>query len=344
MPSLSVFAQPSIENISNISESKECGYNVCDENGNYLFSRIDVNIDDIYIDKDYNCYKVYLVDKEYNIAYAKLTDKITMPKIKKNDVENVSNNNKSKSIGLYMTHNDESYVIGDNTSSVYGAGGIHDISYQLKNELENLGVNVVLDETLHIPHDSKAYVRSKSTAQKLLDKNLDCVFDIHRDGVARSAYIKNYNGKEKCQIRIVVGQSNPNKENNLKFALYLMAVAEELYPWLFADIYYASGNYNQSMSNKMLLFEMGTYLVEKSLVEKSVPALADTINTTLYNTVIDEDGNITINAKETNSQQSINNALSEDKNNTHVIIATISMVILTILVFLFGIYFVKKIN
>ena len=310
---LTVYAQPSLENISSISESKECGYNVCDENGKYLFSRTDVNIDDVYIDKDYNCYKVYLVDKEYNLAYAKLTDKISMPKIKKNDVGKISNNTSNKSIGLYMTHNDESYIIGDNTSSVYGAGGIHDISNQLKNELENHGIKVTLDETLHIPHDSKAYTRSKSTAEKLLDNNPDCIFDIHRDGVARSAYITNYDGKEKCQIRIVVGQSNPNKEKNLKFALYLMAVADELYPWLFTDIYYASGNYNQSMSNKMLLFEMGTYLVEKSLVEKSIPALADTINTTLYNTVIDEDGNITINAKETSSQQSINKALNEDK-------------------------------
>lgn len=343
----SIFAEiekTTINNISQISETQQQSYNVCDESGNYLFSRTDVCIDDVYIDKNYNCYQVYLVDKEYKIAYAKIIEKIVMPKIKKLETENVSNNNMKKNIGLYMTHNDESYVIGDSTDSIYGKGGIHDIARQLKDELTDLGVNVTLDETLHIPHNSSAYSRSQATAQKLIDADNDCIFDIHRDGVARSAYITKYGGKEKCQVRIVVGQANPNKEQNLKLALYLMAVANETYPWLFADIYYAKGHYNQAMSNKMLLFEVGTYLAEKSLVEQSVPALARTINTTLYNSVIDQDGNIIINGEENKNQQTVNNILADNRSADGTIVTVVIVTLVIVSVFIIGFVLVKKIN
>lgn len=328
------------ESILELESDKEQEFIVYDEKGNFLFAQEDVTIEDQFIDKDYNVYEVYLVDNEYRIAYAKKISTIKMPKIKKYNASNVSNKSINKKIGLYMTHNDESYVIGDGTDSVYGKGGIHDIANLLKKELENLGINTTLDDTLHIPHNSSAYSRSETTAQKLLNQNVDALFDIHRDGVSRSAYVTSYEGQEKCKVRIVIGKANPNKEQNLKLALYLMAVANETYPWLFADIYYAKGHYNQALSNKMLLFEMGTYLAEKDLVKESVPALADVINTTLYNTVIDEEGNILINANESSTKQSVNEILQDETAKSSAL-PTI-LIISTVLVAVFVIaYFVR---
>lgn len=321
------------ESILELESGREKGFNVFSEDGSFLFAQEDVNIGDQLIDKSYNVYEITVVDNELNVAYAKLISKINMPKVKKYSASNISNEKIDKKIGLYMTHNDESYVIGDGTESVYGNGGIYDIAKQLQSELTNLDINTTLDSTLHIPHNSTAYSRSEKTAKNLLSKNVDALFDIHRDGVSRSAYVTKFNGSEKCKVRIVIGKANPNKEQNLKLALYLMAVANETYPWLFADIYYAKGHYNQGLSNKMLLFEMGTYLVEKDLVEKSVPALADVINTTLYHTVIDEDGNISINAKETSSQTTINNALKDSEDNSSSLVIALFVTIAVIVVF-----------
>lgn len=246
------------------------------ENETFLFERPAVKTGDIIITKDFSQYEVYLVDEINLIAKVKNIEDLEKPKITKKAISQISTTNKK--ISLYMTHNDESYLIGDGTDSVYGSGGIHDVANRLAYYFKQKGVNIVLDETLHIPHNSSAYARSKVTAQKLLDDNPNALFDIHRDGVSRSAYSVKYDNKERCQVRIVVGQANPNKAQNLKFAKYLMSVAETICPWLFCDIYYAAGHYNQNLYEKALLFEMGTYTMEKELVMETVPDLVNVID------------------------------------------------------------------
>jgi len=194
-----------------------------------------------------------------------------------------------------MTHNDESYKPTDGYDSVYGAGGIHDIAKSFKNELGKNGIEVVLDETLHIPHNSSAYSRSSVTANRLLkDERPDAMFDVHRDGVSKSYYYVTNNGEGFSKIRIVVGKSNPNFDENFAFAQSVFAIGQEKYPFLFSDIYLGKGHYNQALQPTDLLFEMGTYLIEKEYVEKSLPLLADVVNTTLYSSMTDEEGDIIV--------------------------------------------------
>lgn len=275
------------------AESEEV-YVVYDENNNKLFERSEIYVGDVIIDHDFVMFEIVEIDQKNKTAVAKEIGQVEKPHIKKQALKKISAASKNKKIAMYMTHNAESYEIGDGTSSVYGAGGIHDIAKLLKSSLEKNKIAVALDEALHIPHDSGAYSRSAVTAKKLMKDEPDAVFDLHRDGASRSTYVSKVDGSEKCKIRMVVGQKNPNKEHNLEFAMYLMAVAEEVCPWLFLDIYYASGHYNQALSSKALLFEMGSHKVEKELVKKTVPYLADVLNTTLYNTEIDSGGNLAI--------------------------------------------------
>ncbi|MBR1984615.1 MAG: stage II sporulation protein P, partial [Clostridia bacterium] len=265
------------------------------------------------ITNDLKEYEVYNVDDFNQIAYAEYNGQYIKPHITKRSKNlNLSNNSVKKSVGLYITHNDESYIPGDNVSSIYGEGGIHDVANEIKKNFEKQNYTVFLNETLHLPHDSGAYGRSYSTAKTLLEKNIDALFDIHRDGVAKSVYVKNIDGVERCKVRIVVGQANPNKDANLQFAMYLVSVAEEYCPWLFLDIYYAKGHYNQALTSKGLLFEMGTYLAEKELVLETVPYLTKVIDKTLFSTVVDENNNLTITDKPTEEQQQniVNNVLS----------------------------------
>ena len=271
----------------------EINFVVYNEDNNYLFERISVVVGDIYIDKNFNKYEVYIVDQINHTAKAKFVEKIRKPYITKKTLAPIATT-QDKKIALYMTHNDESYLIGDGTSSIYGEGGIHDVAKELYSQLQNKNINMYIDETLHIPHNYSAYSRSRVTAQNLLKNNVNAIFDIHRDGASRSTYAKTTNGKEHSTVRIVVGQANANKDVNLQFALYLMSVAESICPWLFLDIFFASGHYNQDLFEKSLLFEMGTYTIEKSLVMQTVPYLATVIYTTLFNTTVSEEGDLTI--------------------------------------------------
>ena len=260
---------------------------VYDEYGKIIFERSQIEIGDIIINSSFDKYEIVEIDFYTRTAKAKFLGKVNKPQIVKEGNTFLSNNGIEKKIGLYMTHNDESYVIGDGVSSINGAGGIHDIAKKLSTEFSKLGITVDLREDIHNPHNSSAYSRSNATAKSLLDAGNDAIFDIHRDGVASSVYVKKIDGIERCKVRIVVGQANPNKEVNLQFATYLFAVAEEYCPWLFLDIYYAKGHYNQALSSKALLFEMGTYLAEKDLVASTVPYLANVVNTTLYSATIE---------------------------------------------------------
>lgn len=293
-------------------DNTEADIVVFDQNNQYLFERNEVYKGDNYISKDYKMYEITNVDFDNKRASAKFIKQLNKPNV------NISQNPAQvtgiqKNIALYMTHNDESYTPTDGYDSVYGPGGIHDVAKAFKNELENRGMNVIIDETLHIPHNSTAYDRSIITAKRLLNENnLNGLFDVHRDGVSRQYYAVTVDGKERSKVRMVVGKSNPKMDVTLNFALSLMAVGQELYPWLFADIYMAPNSYNQSLFEKAMLFEMGTYLIEKPLVINSMKPLAEVIDTTLFGSTVDENGDITIGGNPTDETPSINDHLTNE--------------------------------
>ena len=245
-----------------------------------------VEVDDEYISADNKLYTIESVDEENKTAVARFSESVKMPVYNITKRGNISSVNAStgKRIGLYHTHNDECYNDADGTDSIYGAGGIHDIGAKLKSDLENLGVKVYYSEDLHLPHYSGAYNRSEQTASQLLKNDLDAIFDIHRDATPRSEYITTVNGEKMSKVRMVIGSANANSAINKEFALNVKAYADEVYPGLIKDIYIGKGNYNQQLSPRAMLFEMGTNLIEKSLVEKSTLPLAKTIDVVLYGT------------------------------------------------------------
>ena len=287
-------------------------YKIYTLSGELIAEKQTVSVGDSILTRDYVKYKIVQLDMDNHIAFAEFEEKVKKPNINFSFSPNkISQENPT--ICLYMTHNDESYIEGDGYDSVYGAGGIHDIAKSLQTNLEYQGITTHIDETLHIPHDIYAYSRSSKTAKHLLDEfEPDAIFDIHRDGASRSTYVKRIDGVDRCKVRIVVGKASSNYEIAEQFALYLLSVAEEVCDWLFLDIYYASGHYNQGLYSKALLFEMGSHLVEKSLVMKTVPELANVINVALFNTTVDtNNGNLTINGEQTEETPVINDILEE---------------------------------
>lgn len=304
-------------------------YSVYDEDLNLLFQKDVVGVGDGYL-KDNKYYEVVFVDEDNMQGYAKFVKYVKLPNV---DVSYAPRPIKieDRTICMYMSHNDESYLPSDGYDSIYGNGGIKDVAMALKGELEKYFVDVYLDDTLHIPHDTQAYNRSSKTAKSLLSTyKPDAIFDIHRDATSRKFYIANVNGVERGRIRMVIGKANPNMELNEEFALYLKAVANELYPWLFTDIYYASGHYNQALDSKAILFEMGCHLIEKELEVDSTKELAEVITTALYNTTVNSNtGDLTINGTETKEDIIITDLMDQKEgSNISVFGLVISLIAL----------------
>ncbi len=325
-----ILESPLVVRAETVNDSEQ-NYVIYDESGNYLFEKSEVYIGDYYISREYKKYKVIELNKDLMQGKAKFLYVVDKPKV------DIDYNAKpiatgDKKICLYMTHNDESYVPTDGTESIYGAGGIHDVAKRLANSLRLEGIETYIDETLHIPHDSNAYSRSSSTAKSMLTKySPNAIFDIHRDGTSRSYYINKQNGVEKSMVRIVIGKANSNMEINEQFAIYLMSVADEIEPGLIKDIYYAKGHYNQALSPKAVLFEMGCHLMEKELVYESADRLANVINTALFNTTVDEEsGDLTVNSTPTTTSPLVDEVLDnqfEDKTNTYNNSAIINLLV-----------------
>jgi stage II sporulation protein P len=277
------------------------GFIIYNEYNEIVCERSSIEIGDTFITPEF--YEYEIISIENHTAKAKLVKKITPPTIKKE--ENVRKRKMAKrgaltkKICLYLTHNDESYVPTDGYDSIYGAGGVHDVAKEFKSSLANKNIEVVLDETLHIPHNSSAYTRSSVTAENLLaTERPDAMFDVHRDGVGKSYYYVNIDGQELSKIRIVVGKSNPNFEENYQFAQDVFALGNSMYPWLFADVYCGKGHYNQALQPTDLLFEMGTYMIEKEYVLASIPYLADVVDIALYGSEDDGNGNLIVEANQ----------------------------------------------
>ena len=137
-----------------------------------------------------------------------------------------------------------------------------------------------------------------------------------------------------------MGKSNPNFEVNEEFALYVVAVANELYPWLITDIYYGSGHYNQSINGKALLFEMGTYLIEKELIIDSMDELADVVTTALYNTTVNENsGELTINGVEDKENITVNELIEEKSEKPISVLAVCIVIVIMASISISAIYF-----
>ena len=247
----------------------------------------DVSVGDKYLSGNNKLYEIESVDDSQKFAIAKFLKDEKLPKVKlKTDAQNqnVASAAIKNKVGVYHTHNDECYYTPDGIDSVYGKGGIHSVGKEFVSNLNKLKIETIYREDLHLPHNSGAYTRSQVTASALLDGGAEAIFDLHRDSTKRSEYLTKVDGKEMSSIRMVVGSSSKNYEENKNFAYKIKSYADEVYPGLIKDIYFGKGNYNQGLTTKAMLFEMGCENIEKELVLKSTPYLAKVVDVVLYGT------------------------------------------------------------
>ncbi len=242
-----------------------------------------VNIGDEFITADNNRFQVVRI--EANNAYCQLIGKEDMPVIADDmqasqDFTNEmipTAGNKPISIAIYHTHSDESYVPSDGKESIEGNGGIYDVGNALADELKKQGINVNYNDANHNPHDNNAYNRSRKTAAALLRKAPDVILDVHRDAVPAEQYDANVNGEKVTKVKLVVGKQNPNNNANLEFAKQIKAAMDKKAPGLSNGIFIGKGDFNQDLSPRAILIEVGTHNNSKAEAEEGVRMFAEAL-------------------------------------------------------------------
>lgn len=175
---------------------------------------------------------------------------------------------------IYHTHSSESYMPykESNYHREEEEGTVRDVGNVLEKELEKQGINVIHDKTVHDrPSYNDSYTRSLETIQSLVKKYPTAVYiiDLHRDAAAASATKGKYievDGKKTATFSLVVGRANDNYPELYSFADTVSKKAGSMYEGFGGYIIEKDYNYNEFVSNKALLLEVGN---NKNTIEEA---------------------------------------------------------------------------
>ena len=166
---------------------------------------------------------------------------------------------------IYHTHSSESYMPYKESNYHREAeeGTVRDVGNVLESSLEKKGINVIHDKTLHDrPSYNESYNRSLETITSLRNKypTADYVIDLHRDAAPASAsegkYLK-IDGSRVAKFSLVVGKQNENYIELYGFAKKVSEKAESMYSGFGGPIIEQNYKYNEYVSNRSLLLEIG---------------------------------------------------------------------------------------
>lgn len=178
---------------------------------------------------------------------------------------------KNSKVLIYHTHTSESYsdvgIYSDYYRTTDKTNNVVSVGNKLVQELEKYGMHAVQDTTVHdYLSFGKAYEASLKTIKKRMNEDkYDILIDIHRDALAANETFRptaEINGETVAKLMFVIGTDTAGLTHdkwmeNLKFAIAFQERANQMYPGLFRDIHLSTSRYNQHMSNKALIVEVG---------------------------------------------------------------------------------------
>ncbi len=199
--------------------------------------------------------------------YRGLTKGVEVKEVKTVNNEVINNN---PTIYLYNSHDTEEYK--PTSFAEYSVMPTVKLNnYVLKEELENKGFNVLVEETTISSIRSSLglnYAGSYDASRVLMEQakekfpSLIYFIDLHRDSLSHDKTTLTYNDKSYAKVMFLVGLENPNYQGNLDFSTKISDLINTKIPGLSKGIYEkegagVNGVYNQDFSNRTILIEIG---------------------------------------------------------------------------------------
>ncbi|MFY9278185.1 MAG: stage II sporulation protein P [Caldicoprobacterales bacterium] len=209
---------------------------------------------------------------------------------------------------IYHTHSREAYRQDPNNPyNAIAAFRSNDLSQtvvgvgeELARQLQARNIPVLHDKTDHevYPWKSGLYPRSLETIQKRIKehKSLKIFLDIHRNYNEKlkdpDKEVVIIDGERVAKFFILIGtgegisggfSQKPNWRENYQFALKITNKANEKYPGLADDIMVRTGRYNQHISNRAILIEIGNHLTTYAEAKRTAKYLAEILSEVIEN-------------------------------------------------------------
>lgn len=195
---------------------------------------------------------------------------------------------------IYSTHNRESFLphlpeAKSPDEAFHPEVNITLVNQRLAKSLESYGIGAIADKTDIYKkllkngwNYSQSYQASRTVVSSVIENNRDLqfVFDLHRDAQPRDITTRSINGKDYARLMFIIGRENPNYEENLELATTLNERLNEKFPGISRGVEAKGGPgnngvYNQDLSSNAILIEFGG--VENRLNElyRTADALAE---------------------------------------------------------------------
>ena len=187
---------------------------------------------------------------------------------------------------VYCTHTSEEYRGQSRRKGV--PGGVLEAARELARALEEQGLEVIFDETVHDFDYDAAYSHSLTALEEVVAQYPDTrlFIDVHRDSaIAGISTTLQANGEDYAKMLLIVGSDenlpHENWQANYAFAKQVAAETERLLPGLMREPRVYSGRYNQHIGDRALLVEIGSTDNSEEEAKRSAVILARAIAASL---------------------------------------------------------------
>ena len=208
--------------------------------------------------------------------------------IEKPSIE-VNNTNTKPIIYIYSTHEGESYQ--DKYLELYNIKPtVKIVSYILKDYLDDYGINTIIEDksiTEILRTNKWSYKYSYEASRiaikdKIASNDFKLIIDLHRDSSNLSKTLLEINNTKYARILFVVGGENKNYKENLQVSQKLKDLLEQEIPNITRGIITkkgvgVNGIYNQDLSNKSVLIELGGQYNEIEELNNTIQVLSKAI-------------------------------------------------------------------
>ncbi|WP_240697266.1 stage II sporulation protein P [Sporolactobacillus sp. THM19-2] len=192
-----------------------------------------------------------------------------------------------KTVLIYHTHYWEAYKPANKGKDATMDPGVSVLKggEKISRILEDNGIGSVHDRQRDWNAGDDAYQKSRIAVKNALKKepSLDYLIDIHRDSLGRSKTTLERDGVSYARISFIIGEENPNYSANLYLAKQLKNRIDRKQPGLVRGIvgktkFVGNGVYNQDLSEKAILIELGGVDNTLDEVERSATILAEALS------------------------------------------------------------------